>query len=101
MKVRLFCDIVFFEVGNYSIMIILQKSLIFHNSEVYVKQSIFLTMLNTTSQQPPSPQNLHDDILSKQPAFKQLTETASTLMALVGDDEASALADRLQAATDR
>ncbi|XP_050552461.1 dystonin isoform X43 [Spodoptera frugiperda] len=45
--------------------------------------------------------NLHDDILSKQPAFKQLTETASTLMALVGDDEASALADRLQAATDR
>ncbi|XP_022818701.1 dystonin isoform X20 [Spodoptera litura] len=45
--------------------------------------------------------NLHDDILSKQPAFKQLTETASTLMALVGDDEATALADRLQAATDR
>ncbi|XP_028029410.1 dystonin isoform X19 [Bombyx mandarina] len=44
---------------------------------------------------------LHDDILSKQPAFKQLTETASTLMGLVGDDEATALADRLQAATDR
>ncbi|KAI5641273.1 spectrin repeat domain-containing protein [Phthorimaea operculella] len=44
---------------------------------------------------------IHDDILSKQPAFKQLTETASTLMALVGDDEAANLADRLQAATDR
>nr|XP_049701447.1 dystonin isoform X43 [Helicoverpa armigera] len=45
--------------------------------------------------------NLHEDIISKQPAFKQLTETASTLMGLVGDDEATALADRLQAATDR
>ncbi|KPJ14035.1 Microtubule-actin cross-linking factor 1, isoform 4 [Papilio machaon] len=44
---------------------------------------------------------LHDDILSKQPAFKELTETASTLMGLVGDDEATALADRLQAAADR
>ncbi|KAL4716459.1 hypothetical protein ACJJTC_015887, partial [Scirpophaga incertulas] len=44
---------------------------------------------------------LHDEILSKQPAFRQLTETASTLMALVGDDEAAALADRLQAAADR
>ncbi|XP_053618598.1 uncharacterized protein shot isoform X36 [Plodia interpunctella] len=44
---------------------------------------------------------LHDDIISKQPAFKQLTETASTLMGLVGDDEATVLADRLQAATDR
>ncbi|CAH2057368.1 unnamed protein product, partial [Iphiclides podalirius] len=44
---------------------------------------------------------LHDDIISKQPPFKQLTETASTLMALVGDDEATSLADRLQAATDR
>lgn len=46
-------------------------------------------------------QALHDDIISKQPPFKQLTETASTLMGLVGDDEATALADRLQAATDR
>ncbi|XP_060807170.1 uncharacterized protein LOC106135826 isoform X13 [Amyelois transitella] len=44
---------------------------------------------------------LHDDILSKQPAFKQLTETASTLLGLVGDDEATVLADRLQGATDR
>ncbi|XP_063388361.1 microtubule-actin cross-linking factor 1 [Cydia fagiglandana] len=44
---------------------------------------------------------LHDDVLSKRPAFQQLTETASALMALVGDDEAAALADRLQAATDR
>ncbi|CAG9131638.1 unnamed protein product [Plutella xylostella] len=45
--------------------------------------------------------NLHEDILSKQPSFQQLTETASTLMALVGDDEAAALADKLQAAADR
>ncbi|XP_045505237.1 microtubule-actin cross-linking factor 1 isoform X16 [Colias croceus] len=45
--------------------------------------------------------NIHDDILSKQPPFKQLTETASELMTLVGDDEAAALADRLHAATDR
>ncbi|XP_045455993.1 microtubule-actin cross-linking factor 1 [Melitaea cinxia] len=44
---------------------------------------------------------LHDDIIAKQPPFKQLTETASQLMGLVGDDEATALADRLQAATDR
>lgn len=44
---------------------------------------------------------LHDDIISKQPPFKQLTETASTLMGLVGDDEATTLADKLQAATDR
>lgn len=46
-------------------------------------------------------QLLHDDIIAKQPPFKQLTETASQLMGLVGDDEAAALADRLQAATDR
>ncbi|CAK1543368.1 unnamed protein product [Leptosia nina] len=45
--------------------------------------------------------NLHDDILSKQPPFKELTETASTLMSLVGDDEAAALADKLHLATDR
>ncbi|KAF9423413.1 hypothetical protein HW555_001222, partial [Spodoptera exigua] len=58
--------------------------------------------LGTTERKVKSLQlNLHDDIITKQPAFKQLTETASTLMALVGDDEASALADRLQAATDR
>ncbi|XP_039751273.1 uncharacterized protein LOC120627239 isoform X23 [Pararge aegeria] len=44
---------------------------------------------------------LHDDVLTKQPPFKQLTETASQLMSLVGDDEATTLADRLQAATDR
>ena len=46
-------------------------------------------------------QNLHDDIVSKKPAFKQLAETASTLMGLVGEDEAKALADRLQEVTDR
>ncbi|XP_022123578.2 dystonin isoform X29 [Pieris rapae] len=45
--------------------------------------------------------NIHEDILSKQPQFKELTETASTLMSLVGDDEAAALADRLHLATDR
>lgn len=46
-------------------------------------------------------QGLHEDILSKRPDFSELTETASTLMGLVGEDEATALADRLQAATDR
>lgn len=46
-------------------------------------------------------QVLHEDILSKRPDFSELTETASTLMGLVGEDEATALADRLQAATDR
>ncbi|XP_061380488.1 microtubule-actin cross-linking factor 1 isoform X17 [Danaus plexippus] len=44
---------------------------------------------------------LHEDILSRRPQFSQLTDTASQLLSLVGDDEAAALADRLQAATDR
>ena len=44
---------------------------------------------------------LHDDILSKKPGFTELTEIASQLMSLVGDDEASALADKLQDVADR
>ncbi|XP_063975568.1 dystonin isoform X29 [Diachasmimorpha longicaudata] len=44
---------------------------------------------------------LHDDILSKKPYFSELTEVASQLMSLVGEDEASLLADKLQDATDR
>lgn len=41
-------------------------------------------------------QKLHDDILSKRPDFSELTEVASELMGLVGDDEAAQLADKLQ-----
>lgn len=44
---------------------------------------------------------LHDDILSKKPYFSELTEVASQLMSLVGEDEAAALADKLQDAADR
>ncbi|XP_071449100.1 microtubule-actin cross-linking factor 1, isoforms 1/2/3/4/5 isoform X30 [Hetaerina americana] len=44
---------------------------------------------------------LHGEILSKKPAFNGLTEVASTLMALVGEDEATMLADRLQEVADR
>ncbi|KAK5647774.1 hypothetical protein RI129_002666 [Pyrocoelia pectoralis] len=44
---------------------------------------------------------LHNDILDKKPDFSELTDVASNLMALVGDDEASGLADKLQEVTDR
>lgn len=44
---------------------------------------------------------LHEDILSKKPEFSELTEVASQLMSLVGEDEAAALADKLQDAADR
>ncbi|XP_031356417.1 dystonin isoform X4 [Photinus pyralis] len=44
---------------------------------------------------------LHNDILDKKPDFSELTDIASNLMALVGDDEASGLADKLQEVTDR
>ncbi|KOX72958.1 Dystonin [Melipona quadrifasciata] len=44
---------------------------------------------------------LHDDILSRKPEFSELTEIASQLMSLVGEDEAAALADKLQDAADR
>ncbi|CAG9820406.1 unnamed protein product [Phaedon cochleariae] len=44
---------------------------------------------------------LHNDILNKKPDFRELTEIASNLMSLVGEDEASGLADNLQAVTDR
>nr|XP_031845078.1 microtubule-actin cross-linking factor 1 isoform X36 [Nomia melanderi] len=44
---------------------------------------------------------LHEDILSRKPDFSELTEIASQLMALVGEDEAAALADKLQDAADR
>ncbi|XP_076629248.1 dystonin-like protein short stop isoform X11 [Colletes latitarsis] len=44
---------------------------------------------------------LHEDILSRKPDFSELTEIASQLMALVGEDEASALADKLQDAANR
>ncbi|XP_025411352.1 dystonin isoform X7 [Sipha flava] len=44
---------------------------------------------------------LHNEILSKNPEFHDLTEVASTLMALVGEDEASGVADRIQETADR
>ncbi|XP_074102796.1 dystonin-like protein short stop isoform X15 [Cotesia typhae] len=44
---------------------------------------------------------LHDDILSKKPYFSELTEVASQLMSLVGEDEATILADKLQDVADR
>ncbi|XP_076672194.1 dystonin-like protein short stop isoform X34 [Andrena cerasifolii] len=44
---------------------------------------------------------LHEDILSRKPDFSELTEIASQLMSLVGEDEAALLADKLQDAADR
>ncbi|XP_046442948.1 microtubule-actin cross-linking factor 1-like isoform X3 [Daphnia pulex] len=44
---------------------------------------------------------LHDDILSKKPAFDGLTDIATNLMSLVGEEEAGVLADRLTELTDR
>lgn len=39
--------------------------------------------------------------MNKKPDFSELTDIASNLMALVGEDEASGLADKLQDVTDR
>ncbi|XP_044265475.1 dystonin isoform X25 [Tribolium madens] len=44
---------------------------------------------------------LHNDILDKKPDFRELTDIASNLMSLVGEDEAATLADKLQEVTDR
>ncbi|XP_034249434.1 dystonin isoform X11 [Thrips palmi] len=44
---------------------------------------------------------LHKEILRKKAAFTELTEVASTLMELVGEDEAAGLADKLTETTDR
>ena len=44
---------------------------------------------------------LHNEILNKKPDFSELTDIASNLMSLVGDDEAVGLADKLQEVTDR
>ncbi|XP_076765744.1 dystonin-like protein short stop isoform X7 [Xylocopa sonorina] len=44
---------------------------------------------------------LHEDILSRKPDFNELTEIASQLMGLVGEDEAALLADKFQDAADR
>lgn len=46
-------------------------------------------------------QALHNEILGKKADFSELTDIASNLMSLVGDDEASTLADKLQEVTDR
>ncbi|XP_052120461.1 dystonin isoform X27 [Frankliniella occidentalis] len=44
---------------------------------------------------------LHKEIIRKKAAFTELTEVASTLMELVGEDEAAGLADKLTETTDR
>ncbi|XP_050437249.1 dystonin isoform X15 [Adelges cooleyi] len=44
---------------------------------------------------------LHNEILAKNSDFKDLTDIASTLMALVGEDEAIGVADRIQETADR
>lgn len=44
---------------------------------------------------------VHEDILMKKNCFSELTDAASSLMTLVGEEEASALADKLQDVTDR
>ncbi|MCL4115460.1 UNVERIFIED_CONTAM: hypothetical protein GTU68_053574, partial [Idotea baltica] len=44
---------------------------------------------------------LHDEILGQKPAFDDLTDVATALMSLIGDDEANSLADKLQGTTDR
>jgi dystonin len=46
-------------------------------------------------------EHLHKDVLSKRINFSELTDVASMLMALVGEEEATALADKLQEIADR
>lgn len=46
-------------------------------------------------------QALHDTILRRQPDFNELADIAATLMELVGDEEAAAVADKLQEVTDK
>ncbi|XP_073988701.1 dystonin-like protein short stop isoform X27 [Rhodnius prolixus] len=43
----------------------------------------------------------HEEILRKKPALAELTEIASELMSLVGEDEACAVADKVQEVADR
>lgn len=45
--------------------------------------------------------SFHDGLLKKQPDFSELAELAQTLMDLVGDEDASGVADKLQDLTDR
>lgn len=49
----------------------------------------------------PPPQALHKDILRKKPDLTELTEIASALMALVGEDEAAVVADKTQDTAER
>lgn len=46
-------------------------------------------------------ETLHDEIISKQPDFSELTDIAGQLMALVGDDEGVALGEKVKGITDR
>ncbi|KAL1115034.1 hypothetical protein AAG570_007065 [Ranatra chinensis] len=45
--------------------------------------------------------SLHNEILRKKPALSELTETGSQLMSLVGEDEATLVADRVQEMAER
>ena len=46
-------------------------------------------------------EKVHDDILGKQPSFDDLADIASALMQVVGDDDAQALADKIEELTNR
>eukprot|EP00090_Calanus_glacialis_P003456 TRINITY_DN1255_c0_g1_i12.p1 TRINITY_DN1255_c0_g1~~TRINITY_DN1255_c0_g1_i12.p1 ORF type:complete len:5152 (+),score=1465.32 TRINITY_DN1255_c0_g1_i12:61-15516(+) len=46
-------------------------------------------------------EKVHDDILGKQPTFDDLADVASALMQVVGDEDAQALADKIEELTNR
>merc|ERR1719208_370440 len=46
-------------------------------------------------------EKVHDDILGKQPSFDDLADIASALMQVVGDEDAQALADKIEELTNR
>merc|ERR1712106_265797 len=46
-------------------------------------------------------EKVHDDIIGKQPSFDDLADVASALMQVVGDEDAQALADKIEELTNR
>merc|ERR1719341_2318800 len=46
-------------------------------------------------------EKVHDDIIGKQPSFDDLADIASALMQVVGDEDAQALADKIEELTNR
>eukprot|EP00092_Neocalanus_flemingeri_P001303 GFUD01001391.1.p1 GENE.GFUD01001391.1~~GFUD01001391.1.p1 ORF type:complete len:5580 (+),score=1489.94 GFUD01001391.1:543-17282(+) len=46
-------------------------------------------------------EKVHDDIIGKQPTFDDLADVASALMQVVGDEDAQALADKIEELTNR